>query len=332
MEFTALPFGSSSALGPANVADAEALLRKACDGGEMLGCTSLGVLPIDLCINLPDEEGWCLGAVNQIETAMTTMAELVHDDETLENWTQMIEVTSMSSRSPVMEKLGGLDAFIQLTDDAAASTCEEGWDLKVVDEEPINGFTARVFVTRCERLSRTAHTHESVWGTSETKVQLLIEGRQNLYNVIRTKRGSDLDERSVNEWIAFLKNVRLCDTPIPVQLCKSYESGTNRTGDAPSAIGVAGFESAFSQEGFARWSEESQSQEFRGAIERGDLEGFCQSFGKLMDAIYHEPWRLAAVNPTAPHRGCAVISRSPDISFMCCPCKYPGAVHKVCTS
>ncbi len=99
-----------------------------------------------------------------------------------------------------------------------------------------------------------------------------------------------------------------------------------------SAITVAGFESAFSQEGVARWSEESQSEEFQGALDRGDLEAFCHSFGKLMDAIYHEPWRLAEVNPIAPHRGCAVLSRPPETSFMCCPCKYPGAVHKICTS
>ncbi len=101
-------------------------------------------------------------------------------------------------------------------------------------------------------------------------------------------------------------------------------------GTAPGAFSVAGFEAAFSQEGSARLSEQSQSEEFQGALDRGDLEGFCHSFGKLMDAIYREPWRLAEVNPTAPHRGCAVISRPPDISFMCCPCKYPGPVHKIC--
>ncbi len=86
------------------------------------------------------------------------------------------------------------------------------------------------------------------------------------------------------------------------------------------------------QEGVARLSAEIESDEFRGAIERGDLEGFCDSFGELMDAICREPWRLAEVNPTAPHRGCAVISRPPEVSFMCFPCKYPGQVHKVCTS
>jgi hypothetical protein len=43
MEFSAPQFGESSAPGPADVADAEALLQKACDGGEILGCN--GLLP-----------------------------------------------------------------------------------------------------------------------------------------------------------------------------------------------------------------------------------------------------------------------------------------------
>jgi hypothetical protein len=113
-------------------------------------------------------------------------------------------------------------------------------------------------------------------------------------------------------------------------LLGSASDAHSSPGDAPSAISVAGFECAFSETSAARWPEESQSEEFRGALERGDLEGFCHSFGILMDALYGEPWRLAEVNPIAPHRGCAVVSPPPGTPFMCCPCKYPGALHEIC--
>ena len=103
------------------------------------------------------------------------------------------------------------------------------------------------------------------------------------------------------------------------------------TGQSDAPIQVEGFESAFSTEGVDRLSAAIDGDDFRGAIDRGDLDGFCSSFGEMMDAVYHEPWVLAEVSPEEPFRGCAMIARAPDVSFMCCPCKYPGGeVHEAC--
>jgi hypothetical protein len=101
-------------------------------------------------------------------------------------------------------------------------------------------------------------------------------------------------------------------------------------GDAPSEITIRQFKTDLDPTELARWPEVSQSDEFRGAIDRGDLEGFCASFGFLMDANFDQPWRLTNRNANAPHSGCAVMDRPPDNSFMCCPCKHVGPVHPVC--
>ncbi len=54
----------------------------------------------------------------------------------------------------------------------------------------------------------------SAWPSWIPEMQLFVADRQNLHNVIRTKRTSYLTKRSVDNWAAFLKNVRFCDTPI----------------------------------------------------------------------------------------------------------------------
>ncbi|MFQ5875420.1 MAG: ankyrin repeat domain-containing protein, partial [Dehalococcoidia bacterium] len=172
------------------------------------------------CIDLPDAEGWCLG--HAVEDDSVTLAEFVRRGETVENWTEMI--TRMSTKNlPNAD----IDVVLKVQREGIRAACAEGWDFKMRDRGSISGRPARIYVARCKSFSKDPQVHESVWGTSETQVHLVIAGPQNLHTLTRAMRTFKLDEATVDKWISFLKTARICDNRQPLPLrCSQGSLGT----------------------------------------------------------------------------------------------------------
>ena len=147
-----------------------------------------------IAIDWPDAEGWIVG--HQQDVGDTAIVETVRQPETVENWTEI--GTTMIYRN----KVGiALDRFNQIVFERTQSLTQEA-TLESRAERLPGEHDSRIFVIRAKNYQD---------GTSETQVQLWVQGDQALYNIQRTKRTADLDQETVDRWVRFLMGARVVE-------------------------------------------------------------------------------------------------------------------------
>ena len=161
----------------------------------------------NLCLDFSDEDKWCLLQAGSEDTQ--NQARLVRSHETVQNWTELITFSSSKNRAR------DLDLVLNTTQELLRSRCRDGFRFAVRSREPVGGFPARIFSAHCRVLSPSSHSSDA----SETQVQLIIGGHDKLHNVERKRRTSDLDKKTLDQWINFFKTARICGTPSSTPLC-----------------------------------------------------------------------------------------------------------------
>lgn len=149
-----------------------------------------------MAIEWPDQEGWTVGFEQDIGSQ--AIKEMVKNPETVENWTEI--GTVLVTRGDVASTANfDLDTLIDALVRGARAKAR---DVQIdIEKEGLPGAeTSRLFVIKAKDYPD---------GTSETQVQLLVKGKKSIFNIQRTKRTADLDEKTIKEWIAFLKTARL---------------------------------------------------------------------------------------------------------------------------
>ena len=132
---------------------------------------------------------------HQQDTGSTVIYEFVKPPETVYTWTELGTIL-------VFRGLVGIDL--------------DNYMQRIL-MKPQSAAQRATIELRTERLgghyrnSRIFVLHGSGYpdGTSETQVQLLVQGKEGLYNIQRTKRTADLDDATVSSWVKFLQTARI---------------------------------------------------------------------------------------------------------------------------
>jgi len=153
-------------------------------------------------IEWPEAEGWVIG--HQQDVGHTAIVEVVRPPETVHSWTQL--GTMLMFRDDAGRWMGAhLDETVsRLFESARARAREARLDTR---PERLSGpFDSRIFVIVGNQYPD---------GTSETQVQLLVQGTNALYNIQRTQRTPGLDRQTVEAWVHFLQTARVVSGQAP---------------------------------------------------------------------------------------------------------------------
>ncbi|MBI3331039.1 MAG: hypothetical protein HYZ96_02885 [Candidatus Omnitrophica bacterium] len=147
-------------------------------------------------IEWPEAEGWVIG--HQQDIGHTAIVEVVRPPETVHNWTQL--GTMMVFRDDIGKWMAThLDDTVNRLFEGAKTRAQEA-NLDARPERLVGPFDSRIFIIVGKGYPD---------GTSETQVQLLVQGRNVLYNIQRTQRTSQLDRETVEAWVRFLQTARV---------------------------------------------------------------------------------------------------------------------------
>lgn len=145
-----------------------------------------------IVIDWPDSEGWVVGYEQDAENQ--AIIETVKTPETVENWTEIGTVFMFK------DVIGtDLNNYIQKVAEISKMRAQRS-ELVIVTNGIEGEYDSRIFVIKAQNYRD---------GTSETQVQLILQGNKALYNIQRTKRTADLDNETINNWINFLRTVRI---------------------------------------------------------------------------------------------------------------------------
>lgn len=162
-------------------------------------CFAQDIFPEDtpkgelLRLDWPDEEGWKLGQCQENEKML--MCELLRDDETFENWTELGTMTVHKSvRGRDVEEMMAL--FFAVTKKSCAKA-----KLTVLEKRTEVPNPWVIFSIECKKYEDGTGPESQVWH--------VIQGRDSLYSNQRALKVARIPEQKKKELVEFFKTTRL---------------------------------------------------------------------------------------------------------------------------
>ena len=163
-------------------AEADQLIKQYCNdlelGGEMM------------MLDWPDSENWKLA--NSQETDQMMMVELLRNNETFENWTEIGTMQSIKGATNIpMEKA------MKLMVDQAKETCPDA-EINFIEKDETTEYPWILFEINCISYSDTKEP--------ESQLYYIVQGKSSLYVNFRAIKEPMIDDATKTKWIEFFKS------------------------------------------------------------------------------------------------------------------------------
>ncbi len=195
------------------------------------GCEKYGLAAVTCCAMLASSaqaqtaggeqlylaapQGWKVGFHDLKGNVEVT--ELLPPGQTLKDWSAMLTVQLISGG-----QINDTQEILKEQIDRIQNACEDigAGPLSVANE---NGYETAMRAIACAKSKQ--------WGDGELSLYKVLRGNQRVYIVSRSWRGPAFDKQKLpvptettNEWLAFMKQVVLCDSRDPHHPCPSDKS------------------------------------------------------------------------------------------------------------
>ena len=175
-------FNRAKALGDAM---AEEYLSQFC-GNEMQNGESL-------LLHWPEEENWKIG--NSQENDQMALLELIHSDETIDNWTEMGTMMSVKGAKDVP-----MDMVMNMMFDEAKKNAPKA-KLTFIEKDESAEFPWILFTIESPKFKNDK--------TPESQLWYIIQGKTSLYTNFRAIKEKSIPETLKNKWVAFFKTGKI---------------------------------------------------------------------------------------------------------------------------
>lgn len=146
-----------------------------------------------LVLNWPGNENWKVGS--EQENEQMTMVEMIHSDETLENWTELGTMISVKGIKNVPVEKAMNMTFEQSKQNAPKAT------LTLIEKDETSEFHWIIFTIESPSFKNDT--------TPESQVWYIVQGKSNLYtNCIAVKKAK-IPEDLKEKWVKFLKTSKV---------------------------------------------------------------------------------------------------------------------------
>lgn len=167
----------------------------------LVSCSAVAQL-LDENVLLPLPSGYRIGYENKTPRAL--IVEMVKAGETVENWTELL--TSQTFYNPAART----PALFKAAADQAGTRFCPGFESRVFDEDPENGYPAVAWISDC---ANNPATSKPEWTFFKA-----IRGKDALYVVHKAFR-FEPNNQQIKEASMYLKGVSACDTRTPEHPC-----------------------------------------------------------------------------------------------------------------
>lgn len=146
-----------------------------------------------LMLNWPEGENWKIGS-NQ-ENDQVSMLELIHSDETLENWTEFGNMMAIKgARNIPMEK-----AMNMMYDQAKKNSPKA--TLTFIEKNESVEFPWIIFTIECPNFKNDKRPESQLW--------YIIQGKTSLYTNFRAVKQATISTELKEKWIQFFKSGKI---------------------------------------------------------------------------------------------------------------------------
>jgi tetratricopeptide (TPR) repeat protein len=146
-----------------------------------------------LMLDWPDAENWKVGS--QQENDKMTLVELIHANETLENWTEIGTMTSIKGAKNV-----GLDKAMNLMYDQSKINSPKA-KLTFIEKDENAEFPWIIFTIECPNFKNDK--------TPESQLWYIVQGETALYTNFRAVKKAEISPDLKTRWIAFFKTAKV---------------------------------------------------------------------------------------------------------------------------
>lgn len=141
----------------------------------------------------PENENWKLGSNN--EDATMAMMELIHTNETIENWTEM--GTMMSIKGAINAPLEKV--MNKMLEQMPKQTTEP--KLTFIEKDETAEYPCIIFTIENVRAPKSKVSESAIW--------YIVQGKTSLYINFYTVKQAALSEAAKSKWIAFFKSGKI---------------------------------------------------------------------------------------------------------------------------
>ncbi len=151
------------------------------------------------------------------------LTDLVRPPETIEDWTELLTLSTQYRTSKVYTYPGGA-TFTDVPDPMVAmealrgvvqKRCAKPITFQRLDEDPTSPYPSVIFFISCERFAEGNVNP----GLPEAQVHRMFQGRDAFFHVHRTQHTPTLDQATLDRWVQGLKALYVCDNMVPGQEC-----------------------------------------------------------------------------------------------------------------
>ena len=144
-------------------------------------------------LHYPEEENWKLET--NFENDQLTMMELVRNNETLENWTEI--ATTKAFKGAINTDL---EETMNFTFKQLNELCPKA-ELTFIEKDLDTKFPWIIFTIECPKYKDDK--------TAESQLWYMIQGKTSLYSSFRAIRSAGIPEATRQKWIEFFKSGKI---------------------------------------------------------------------------------------------------------------------------
>ena len=160
---------------------ADAYLSKYCGNEQQKGES--------LMLYWPEDENWKMA--NSQETEQMLMIELLRNDETFDNWTEIGTMQSVKGAVGVP-----MDEAMNVIGDQAKNDCSDA-KITLIDKDEKAEFPWVIFSVECASYKSSK--------TAESQIWYIVQGKDALYMNFRAVKKATVPEKTKEKWVAFFK-------------------------------------------------------------------------------------------------------------------------------
>lgn len=146
-----------------------------------------------LMLDWPESENWKLGS-NQ-ENAQMAMLELIHTNETLENWTEMGNMMSIKGAKNVP-----MDKAMNMTFEQAKQNSPKA-KLTFIEKDESVEYPWIIFTIECPNFKNDKKPESQLW--------YVVQGKTSLYTNFRAVKKASISSELKDKWIKFFKTGKI---------------------------------------------------------------------------------------------------------------------------
>lgn len=155
------------------------------------------------------------------------LAEFIRPPETVENWTELLTLSTHYRTSKVYTYPGGA-TFTDVPDPVAAmealrlsvqERCTTPIAFQRLGEDRTSPYPSVIFFISCERFTAGVKGVSVNPDLPEAQVHRMFQGRHAFYHAHRIRHAATLDQASLDRWVQGLRALYVCDNMVPGQEC-----------------------------------------------------------------------------------------------------------------